>query len=91
MCIRDRNVDVVEIAEFVAESERTAGRNDRIVQPPAAQRNRQVARNRFRYHITSSFVNTGPSLQMRLLPYLVLQLHPMQAPNPQPMRSSKLS
>ena len=34
---------------------------------------------------------TGPSLQIRLLPYLVLQEQPMQAPKPQPMRSSKLN
>ena len=33
---------------------------------------------------------TGPSLQMRLLPVRVLQEQPMQAPKPQPMRSSKL-
>ena len=43
------------------------------------------------YHMTSPFVNTGPSLQMRLLPYLVLHEQPMQAPKPQPMRSSNES
>ncbi len=38
----------------------------------------------------SSFSSTGPSLQIRLFPYFVLQEHPIQAPNPHPIRSSKL-
>ena len=43
------------------------------------------------YHIISSLTSTGPSRQILLLPYLVLQEQPMQAPKPQPMRSSKLN
>ena len=43
------------------------------------------------HHTISSFSSTGPSLQMRLLPYFVSQEQPMQAPKPQPIRSSKLN
>jgi hypothetical protein len=39
----------------------------------------------------SSFTSTGPSLQIRLFPYFVRQLQPMQAPNPQAIRASKLN
>ena len=82
---RPEDVDVVEVAEFGAVAERAAGRDDRIVQSQAAQYHRCV------YHTISPFSSTGPSLQMRLFPYFVLHEQPMQAPNPQPMRSSKES
>ena len=42
------------------------------------------------YHKISSFSRTGPSLQIRLYPVMVLQEQPIQAPNPQPILSSKL-
>ena len=98
---RTEDVDIVKIPEFVAVSERTAGRNDRVVQLQTAQGDGHI-RGRFScrpvlcdellsYHMISPFVNTGPSLQMRLLPYLVLHEQPMQAPKPQPMRSSNES
>ena len=38
----------------------------------------------------SSLISTGPSLQTLLFPFLVWMEQPMQAPNPQPIRSSKL-
>lgn len=98
---RPEDVDVVKIPELVAVPERTAGRHDRVVQSQAAQADGHIRSGFFRrpvlcdellvYHMTSPFVNTGPSLQMRLLPYLVLHEQPMQAPKPQPMRSSNES
>ena len=78
-------VDIVQFRELIAVAEGTAGRNHLIIQLNTRQIHPQI------YHIISSFSSTGPSLQIRLLPYLVLQLHPIHAPNPQPIRSSKLS
>ena len=40
------------------------------------------------YHLISAYIITGPSVQMRLWPVIVSQVHPMQAPKPQPMRAS---
>ena len=79
------NIDIVKLCKFIAVAEGTAGRNDGVIQRDAAECHLCV------YHIISSFTRTGPSLQMRLLPYFVLQEQPMQAPKPQPIRSSKLS
>ena len=45
--------------------------------------------HQFSAHMISSFSSTGPSRQIRLYPVIVLQLQPMQAPKPQPIRSSK--
>ena len=77
-------VDVVEGGKLLAVAEGAAGGDHRVVQDNAGQRYLCI------YHMISSFSSTGPSTQMRLLPYLVLQLQPMQAPKPQPIRSSKL-
>ena len=95
---RTEDVDVVKIPEFVAVSERTAGRNDRVVQLQTAQGDGHIrggfscrpilCNELLSYHMISPFVNTGPSLQMRLLPYFVLHEQPMQAPKPHPIRSS---
>ena len=82
---RTEAVDVIKLSKFIAEAERTAGGNDRVIDLDTAKIYFCV------YHITSSFLSTGPSRQIRLLPYFVLQVQPMQAPKPQPMRSSKLS
>ena len=57
---------------------------DRVVQLDAAEVHAQAS------HRISSFRMTGPSLQMRLYPVRVLQEQPIQAPKPQPIRSSKL-
>ena len=42
-------------------------------------------------HNISDFANIGPSLQTLLAPPAVCMVQPMQAPKPQPIRSSKLS
>ena len=57
---------------------------NRIVKLQSAEIHTQSA------HFTSSFSNTGPSLQMRLFPYNVSHVHPIHAPNPHPIRASKL-
>ena len=80
-----QHVDVVELRELIAVAEGTAGGDDGVIQPDTAEGDCRV------YHRISSFCRTGPSLQMRLVPYFVRQLQPMQAPKPQPMRSSKLN
>ena len=80
-----QNVDIVQLRKLAAISKGAAGRNDRIVQCPAAERNAHV------YHTISPLSSTGPSLQMRLYPYFVSQLQPMHAPKPQAMRASKLN
>ena len=77
-------VDVVKLRELPPVAESSAGGDHRVVQPDAGEGHPRI------YHMISSFSSTGPSLQIRLFPYLVLQEHPMQAPNPQPIRSSKL-
>ena len=77
-------VDVVELGKLAAVTEGAACGNHRIVQLNPAEVHAGI------YHTISSFVSTGPSLQMRLLPYFVSQVQPMHAPKPQPMRSSKL-
>ena len=78
-------VDVVQLRELHPVPEGAAGGDHRVIQPDAGEHHARI------YHMISSFSSTGPSLQMRLLPYFVLQLHPIQAPKPQPIRSSKLS
>ena len=87
-------VYVVELVVLAAEPEGAAGGDDGIVQLDAAQlylKIEIVCHSLLVYHIISSRFMTGPSLQMRLLPARVLQLQPMQAPKPQPIRSSKLN
>ena len=90
-----QNVQVIQLCEFPAEPEGAAGRNHRIVQRNAGKRHTQSVLCIFHpallYHMISSRIRTGPSLQIRFVPYFVLQLHPIQAPKPQPMRSSKLN
>ena len=81
---RTENVDVVKLGKFIAEAERAAGGDDRIVDLNTRKIYLQL------FHRISSFTSTGPSRQMRLLPVTVLQEQPMQAPKPQPIRSSKL-
>ena len=84
---RAEAVDVVELGELVAVAKRAAGGDDGVIQLNAAEGHPRVHLS----HMISSLQSTGPSLQMRLLPVTVLQEHPMQAPKPQPMRSSKLN
>ena len=80
-----QTVDVVDLCKFIPIAEGAAGGDDGILQRQAAEGDGGI------YHTISSLRRTGPSLQMRLWPYLVRQVQPMQAPNPQPMRSSKLN
>ncbi len=82
---RAKQIDIIPGGEFIAVSKGAACRNNRIVQRDPAEVDLGI------YHRISSFSRTGPSLQMRLFPYLVLQLQPIQAPNPHAIRSSKLN
>ena len=79
-----QTVDVVQPGKLLPIAEGPAGGDDGVVQRDAGEGHARV------HHMISSFSSTGPSLQIRLLPYFVLQEHPMHAPTPQPMRSSKL-
>ena len=79
-----QDVDVIVGGKLLAKAEGAAGGNHRVIQLHAAQGYGGA------HHTISSLFSTGPSLQMRLVPYLVLQLQPMQAPKPQAMRASKL-
>mgnify|MGYP002511802348 CR=1 FL=1 len=72
------------LREFISESKRSACGYYRIIKLNSAKIYLCV------YHIISSLSSTGPSRQILLLPYLVLQEQPIQAPNPQPILSSKL-
>ena len=78
-------IDVVELGKFLPEAEGAAGGDNGVVQRETAEGHRGI------HHMISSFTSTGPSVQMRLLPYFVRQEQPMHAPKPQPMRSSKLN
>ena len=79
-----QTVDIIKLRVFAAVAEGAAGRDHRVVKRDTAEFHFEI------YHRISSLSSTGPSLQIRLLPYLVSQEQPMQAPKPQPMRSSKL-
>ena len=78
-------VNVVQFGKLIAIAKGAGGGDDRVVQLDAAEIDAQAS------HRISSFRMTGPSLQMRLYPVRVLQEQPMQAPKPQPIRSSKLN
>ena len=80
-----QHIDVVQLRKLIAKAEGAAGGDDGVVHLNAAEDHFCV------HHTISSFSSTGPSLQMRLLPYFVSQEQPMQAPKPQPIRSSKLN
>ena len=80
-------VDIVKLGKFIAVAEGTRCGDHGIVKLDTAKGNLGV----YFSHMISSFTSTGPSLQIRLLPVTVLQEQPMQAPKPQPMRSSKLN
>ena len=82
-CAQD--VEVVEVFEFFSETEGSACGDYGIVQPYAGEIDAEI------YHITSSFLNTGPSLQMRLGPLVISWVHPTQAPKPQAILSSRLT
>ena len=82
---RAQSVDIVPLGELVTVSKRSAGRNHRVVQWNPAEIDIQFS------HRISSFRNTGPSLHTRLFPSVVLHEQPMQAPKPQPIRSSRLN
>ena len=81
---RAQDIDIVQLREFIAIAEGAGGGDDGIVQRDAAEGGAQSS------HRISSFCSTGPSLQIRFQPVIVLQEQPMQAPKPQPMRRSKL-
>ena len=90
-------VYIIKFVKFSSVAESATCRNHRIVKADSAKLGGNI---RFRsacgflfsiYHMISSLSKTGPSLQILLFPYFVLQEHPMQAPNPHPIRSSKLS
>ena len=78
-------IDIVIGRELMAVAEAAGGGDERVVELDPAERNAQSS------HRISSFRNTGPSLQTRRGPFTVCFVQPMQAPKPQPMRTSKLS
>ena len=80
-----QHIDVVQLRKLIAKAEGAAGGDDGVVHLNTAEGHFCI------HHTISSFSSTGPSLQIRLLPYFVLQEQPMQAPKPQPIRSSKLN
>ena len=79
-----KTVYVVKFRKLVAVTEGAGSGNYRVVKCYAAKACLNI------YHMISSLSRTGPSLQILLFPYFVLHEHPMQAPNPQPILSSKL-
>ena len=90
-------VYIIKFVKFSSVAESAARRNHRIIKADSAKLGGNI---RFRsacgflfsiYHMISSLSKTGPSLQILLFPYFVLQEQPMQAPKPHPIRSSKLS
>ena len=87
-------VDIIKLRKFLSKAEGAAGGDHGIVQFPSGKRDFCVSFRRsvfLAHHKISSLSSTGPSLQIRLYPLIVLQLQPMQAPKPQPIRSSKLN
>ena len=80
-----QHIDVVQLRKLIAKAEGAAGGDNGVVHLNTAEGHFCI------HHTISSFSSTGPSLQIRLLPYFVLQEQPMQAPKPQPIRSSKLN
>ena len=66
-----KHVEVVEIREFHTETEGSASRHHGVGEMQSADICRKIL-----YHIISSFLNTGPSLQMRFAPTWVLQVQP---------------
>ena len=82
---RAEHIDVIQLRKLLPVAKRAAGRDDGVFQLDPAERYGCCG------HRISSFVNTGPSLQTRLLPCVVSQVQPMHAPKPQPMRASRLS
>ena len=82
---RAEHIDVIQLRKLPPVAKRAAGRDDGVFELDPAERYGCCG------HTISSFVNTGPSLQTRLLPCVVSQVQPMHAPKPQPMRASRLS
>ena len=87
---RAQHIDVVELREFPAVPEGAARSHDRVIEFDPAKAGLHVHIPSV-YHMISLLSSTGPSLQIRLLPYFVSQEQPIHAPNPQPIRSSKLN
>ena len=82
-----QKIQIIIFGKLIAEAKSAAGGDDGVIQLPIPQFHSQSAHSNF----TSLLSITGPSTQMRLLPTRVSQLQPMQAPKPQPIRSSKES
>ena len=79
------DVQIIDLCHLKAEPEGSAGRNDRIGKLEASKESSCV------YHIISSLLKTGPSLQILFAPPVVRQVQPMHIPKPQPILSSRLS
>ncbi len=80
-----QQVQVVQVCKILAKAKGAAGRDDGVGKCDAAQVDRSV------YHPSTSRVKTGPSLHTRWGPSVVKTVQPMQAPKPQPIRSSRLN
>ncbi len=96
------DIKVIESAHHVTVAETTACRNNRIFKTDSAKvylktgirqihifAGAAVAVSHF--HISSSFLKAGPSIQILLLPPTVSTEQHTQAPKPQPMRASRLT
>ena len=82
---RAQNIQVIKLLKLFSESKGTRSRYNRIVQFDSGKSCLDA------YHTISFHGNTGPSVQMRFIPERIFREQPMQAPNPQPIRSSKLN
>ena len=76
-------IDIEEIQIVHSVSESAAGRDQRVLQFETREIYLKFC------HTISSFVNTGPSLQMRALRSFSCSEQPMQAPKPQPILVSR--
>ena len=78
---------VIKLCKFISVSEGSGSRNNGICKLCTAKVNNSV----YFSHMISSFMRTGPSLQILLFPVTVLHEQPIHAPKPQPILSSKLN
>ena len=95
---RDRaeDIDIIIFRHSIAETEASACGNHGVVELDAAELHAPVAAlfafsYLFYFHISSSFVNTGPSLQILFAESFVSMLQHMHAPKPQPILDSRLT
>ena len=79
------DIYVIQLCELISVPEGARSGDNGVIKLDTAQIHTQSA------HSISSLFSTGPSLHIRLYPVSVLHEQPIQAPKPQPIRSSKLN